>query len=212
MARVQVLDEQGAPFDLNQATAWDGEGFSMTPGDYVFAIESVTQGMSSNSKPQLELQLVVVQGLATEAHNEQKMKHWVSLTKAAASRLRCLLDAAGVAPDAEGGFDDADLVGRQFIAEVYEDEYEKGVNLDGTPKVKKSTKIRKERPVEGAEAAAAEAAPAPTPAPAPAAAAKPAAAPAARAVAPAKPAAPALPRVASSLPAPGTRVPVPRKA
>lgn len=210
MARVQVLDENNAPLDLNTVAPWDGEGFFVTPGEYVFTIETATQTMSSSAKPQLELGLVIAQGLATEAHNGQNMKHWVSLTKAAAGRLRNFLDAIGLAPDEQGGFDDAELIGRQFIAEVWEDEYQKGLNGDGTPNMKKSTKLRKERPVEGAEAAAE--APAPARAPAPAPAAKPAPAPApARQAAPAKPSVPGLPRVASTLPTPGQRVPIPRK-
>jgi hypothetical protein len=204
MARVQIIDDAtGAPFDLNTVAPWDGEGFSVTPGEYVFTVESVFQGMSGNSKPQLELGLVIVQGLATEAHNGQQMKHWVSLTKAAAGRLRNFLDATGLAPDAEGGFDDAELVGRQFIAEVWEDEYQKGINTDGSPHMKKSTKLRKERPVEGAAQAEA---PAPAPAPAPIKPTAPA-----RPIAPAKPAAPSLPRVASNLPIPGQRVPLPAR-
>ena len=207
MARVQVLDENNTPLDLNTVAPWDGEGFHVTPGEYVFTIETATQTMSSSSKPQLELGLVIAQGLATEAHDGQNMKHWVSLTKAASGRLRNFMDATGLAPDEQGGFDDAELIGRQFIAEVFEDEYQKGINADGAPNMKKSTKIRKERPVEGATEAATEA---PAPAPAPVPAAKPTPAAAVKAP-PAKPAAPGLPRVASSLPTPGQRVPIPRK-
>jgi hypothetical protein len=159
--------------------------------------------MSSTQKPQMELGLSVVQGATTEQHNGQPIKHWVSLTKAAAGRLRNFLDAVGLAPDAEGGFDDSELIGRQFMGEIFEDEYQKGINLDGTPKIKTSIKIRKERPVEGA---APEAAPAPTPT-APTRPAVP--------VAPAKPKQPlppGLPRVASSPPPPaGQRIPLPRR-
>lgn len=201
MARVQVLDENNQPVNLNNVEAWDGEGFHVTPGDYIFEVTSVVQTQSGTGKPQLELGLSIVQGLATEAHNGQNMKHWVSLTSAAAPRLRNFLNAIGLAPDGDGGFDDVEIVGRQFQAEVWEDEYQKGINADGTPNMKKSTKIRKECPVEGAEQPAA---------PAPAPVAKPAAA--ARPVPAAKPTTPTLPRAAGpALVQPGQRVPIPRR-
>jgi len=204
MARVQVFDEQGALIDLRGVAPWDGEGFSVAPGEYVFEVEEATQEQSSKDKPQLALGLRIVSGLATEVHNDQKMKHWISLTGKAAPRLRNFLNAVGIEADADGGFDDQDLIGRQFQAEVFESEYQKGTDpVTGAPNMKTSSKIRKERLVEG-EAGASQA-PAAPPAPLP------------RAAAPQRPAPPParaqrpLPtaRVASPLLRPGQRAPLP---
>ncbi len=201
MARVQVFDENGAPVDLNQVQPWDGEGFSITPGDYSFIVTKAAREMSRQQKPQLALELEVLSGAATEAHNGAAMHHWISLTSKAASRLRGFMDAVGLEADADGGFDDQDCVGRQFTAEVYEDQYQKGVSPEtGQPIMKTSSKIRKERPMEGAQEPA-------TPQPA---APQPAALTASvRLPAPSKPTAPMLPRVASTLPRAGQRIPLP---
>lgn len=204
MAIVTVVDENNQPIDLNAAQAWDGESSMVPPGIYVFEIEGAAQEMSGAQppKPQLVLDLIVVAAEGTEQYNGSKMKHWVSLTAKAAGRLKNLLDAVGLVPGADG-FDDQDLIGRQFEAEVFENEYKVMDPVNGEV-TKKSTKIRKELPVGGVAASTAPAAPAPAAAPAAAPAPAPAAAPA-RTAAPARPAAPAKPPT-RPLPTPGSRV------
>jgi hypothetical protein len=203
MAIVSIQNADGTPFNLAEADAWDGEGGNFPiPGNYIFEITAAVQENSSQGKPQLMLDLVVVQGETTETENGKTMKHWVSLTAKAAGRLKNLLDACGIVPAPEG-FDDQELPGKQFWAEVFEDEYMQTTPMGPVPK--KSTKIRKEIAVEGAVTQASPRAAAPAPKPAPAAAAAPARA--------AAPKLPAGPRVATSLPAPGQRLPMPtRKA
>ena len=196
MARVQVMDENGQPIDLRGIQPWDGEAFSITPGEYLFEVETATREQSSQQKPQLAFDLKVVQGLNTDVHNGGQMKHWISLAPKAAGRLVNFMNATGVVPDAEGGCDDQEFVGRQFIGEVYESPYQKGVNPEtGEPIMKTSSKIRKERPSEETASAA------PTPTPIHTASTAP--------VAPAAPRAPTLPRIVNNPIRPGTRAPLP---
>jgi hypothetical protein len=196
------MDEHGQPIDLRNVQAWDGEAFSMTPGEYLFEVETATREQSSQQKPQLAFDLKVIQGLNTDVHNGGAMKHWISLAPKAAGRLVNFMNATGVVLDAEGGCDDQEFVGRRFIGEVYEDQYQKGINPEnGEPIMKTSSKIRKERPEEGADTAAAT--PAPQPNPAPALHAPPVAPQAQRP-------GPALPRLVNApLPRPGTRAVIP---
>jgi len=206
MARVTIVGEDGQPFDLSQAQPWDGESNGVPPGTYIFDIAGAAQEMSNNGKPQLVLDLIVVAGDGTEAYNGAKQKHWVPLTAKAAGRLKNLLDAVGLAVGPEG-FDDQDLLGRQFQADVVEEQYEEMSPTGPVPKT--SRKIKHEVPVAGSEtpAQASTSTAAPAPAPAPAAAAP--AQPARPATPPAKPAAPvaaAAPRVKSTLPRPGQLV------
>jgi len=200
MARVTILGPDNQPVDWSTVAAWDGEGGGrLTPGNYLFEVAGVAQEPASTGNLQLVIDLMVVQGLETEVHNGASTKHWLSLTPKAAGRVKQFLDAIGVVPDADGTFEDQEFISRQFMAEVFEDEYNKVDPLTGQSTVKKTSKIRKEMPVEGAAPAAA-----PTPAPAPA----PRPAAPARATAPALPAGP---RVASLPPRPGVRLPVPAK-
>ena len=202
MARVQVFDENNVVVDLNSVQPWDGEGFAITPGDYTFEVKTVLQTVSKQNKPQLKMELGVIAGEVTEAHNGATMRHWISLSPKAAPRLRAFMDAIGITADAEGGFDDQDFVGRQFIAEVYEDQYQKGVNLEtGEPIMKTTSKIRKERMLEGSQQAGA-------PQPTPAAKAAPSPRPS-LGTPPARPTVPMLPRVTGVIPRPGQRVPLP---
>jgi hypothetical protein len=168
MARVQIVDENHAPINLAEVSAWDGEFQGLTPNqDYLLQIEEVAQEASkSKGTPQLVVKCTVLQGVETETHNGSKQTHWVPLTAKAAGRLKCFLDACLLVPDADGGFDDQDLVGRCFVAEAFDQEYKKTDPLLGEI-VKTSTKFRKERPyTEGfgaAEGAAPTSAVLPTP-------------------------------------------------
>jgi pyruvate/2-oxoglutarate dehydrogenase complex dihydrolipoamide acyltransferase (E2) component len=186
MARIICLDENNQPVTLADIAAWGGVGGGLTPGDYLFQITGVEQKQTQSGKPQIQLTMEVVAGAETDTHNGQKMLDWRMLggKKGALGRLKALLDACNIQLDAQGGFDDADLIGREFWAEAYQDIAKKTLPT-GEVEEREVTKIRDERSANdtGASAAAAVAAPA-APAPAPAQAAPaPAAAPA-RAVAP----------------------------
>ena len=186
MARIICYDENNKPVTLADIAAWGGIGGGLAPGDYLFQINEVEQKQTQGGKPQIQLTMEVIAGVETETHNGQKMLDWRSLSgkKGALARLKSLLDACGVVLDAQGGFDDADLIGRQFWAEAFQD-IAKTTSPTGEVSEREVTKIRDERSaVEDAGAvavaaapAAAPAAPAPAPAPAPAAAPARAAAP-----------------------------------
>jgi len=207
MARVQIVDENQKPVNLAEVSAWDGEFQGLTPGDYLFQIDEVTQEASkSKGTPRLVVKCTVLQGVETETHNGGKQTYWVPLTAKAAGRLKCFLDACLLIPDADGGFDDQDLVGRCFVAEAFDQEYKKTDPLLGEV-TRTSTQFRKERPytegfgaVEGTAPTLAASptpptppAPAPTPPPAQPAAPPPQAQP---------PRLPPGPRVAGALPRP----------
>jgi hypothetical protein len=209
MPRVQI---EGV--NLNEVEAWDGASSGVLPiGEYVFDVTACTiTNAKSSGMAQLEFDLTVAAGAATDACNGMTKKHWASLSPKAAARVRNLLDACGVGVDAEGGFDSDLFVGTQFIGEVFEDSYEKANLATGGTDTKTNNKIRKERPVsagfEGQEAPA-ETAPATA---APRAPARPVA-PAAPA-APARPLPPGTPRVAGAtapLPRPGVRAAAPAR-
>jgi hypothetical protein len=214
MARVICIDENNTPVSLADIAAWGGVGGGLTPGDYLFQITAVEQKQTQGGKPQIQLTMEVVAGAETETHNGQKMLDWRSLSgkKGALARLKSLLDACGVQLDAQGGFDDADLIGRQFWAEAFQDIATK-TDATGATTEREVTKIRDERSAVE-ESGAAEAAPTAAAAPA-AAAAAPAPAPAQAAAAPAAaPARATAPTLTTSRgvggPAPaGRRLPVP---
>jgi hypothetical protein len=202
MARIICQDENGKVVSLAEVAGWGGVGGGLTPGDYLFLINEVEQKQTQGGKPQIQLTMEVVTGADTETHNGQKFMDWRSLSgkKGALGRLKSLLDACGVALDANGGFDDQDLVGRQFWAEAYQDVAKK-TEATGEVTEREVTRIRDERPAEGAaEAVAAPAAApapaAPTPAPAPA-------------PAPARAVAPTLTTSRGVGTAPGRKLPVP---
>jgi pyruvate/2-oxoglutarate dehydrogenase complex dihydrolipoamide acyltransferase (E2) component len=212
MARIICIDENNAPVSLAEVAAWGGTGGNLTPGDYLFQVTAVEQKQTQNGKPQIQLSLEVVAGAETETHNGQKLLDWRMLggKKGALGRLKSLLEACGVQLDAQGGFDDQDLIGREFWAEAYMD-IAKKTDAQGTETEREVTKIRDERSaVEGGATDAPAAAAAPAPAAA-AAAPAPAPAPAQAAAAPARAAAPTLTTnrgVGGSAPA-GRRLPVP---
>jgi hypothetical protein len=199
--------------DLNKTNPWDGSTSMLPPGEYVFQVEEcvIVPPKKEGGHPQLEFDLTVQAGADSEQYNGTEKKHWLSLAPKAAGRVRNMLDACGVAVEADGSFDSDHFQGAQFIAEVYEESYLKPNLAKGTTDEVITNRIRKERPVEAgwsdggaapaaaqAPAAAAPAAAAPRAPAAKAPAAAQAAAPAAAAAPP--PAAPAQPRVATGNP------------
>ena len=192
--------------NLNETSAWDG-GMSMLPPDeYMFEVVDcvIVPAKKEGGHPQLEFDLTVVASATGEQYNGSEKKHWLSLSPKAAGRVRNMLDACGIAPEADGGFDTDLFKGTSFIAEVYEDTYKKANLTTGEQDEIVTNKIRKERPVsagwsDGAAAPAAQAAPAATPA---ATAQRAPTAPAAKpaAAAPAASAATTQPRVATGNP------------
>lgn len=191
--------------NLNETKPWDGEANMLPPGEYAFEVVNCTLGTSSNNNPQLEFDLTVVAGADSEAYNGAKKKHWVVITDKSAGRVRNIVDACGVSMEADGSFDSDAFIGTQFIAEVFEDSWDKPDLASGTSVTKTNSKLRKERSLSAGwgdtTGTVAPAQPAQPAAPA-------AKAPAARAPAPAA-ATPPGPRLASSLPRPGQRAPIP---
>lgn len=214
MSPITIIDESGAPVDLTQIPAWDGEGGGIQPpGWYSFEITDVALEQSSKGNPQLVLTLTVLSGDDTQDNNGRTTKHWVALTAKAAGRFVNMCNAVGLAVSPAP--DEQDFIGRQFRAEVFENHYKETDPVQGDID-KVSYKIRKEMPIDNGEAPAA----APEAAAAPAQAAPPPAAPAQAAPAqaasvqqkpaPARPAQPAQPRVAGAVQArPGQRLPSP---
>lgn len=182
---------------FHEVNAWGGESEALPAGpDYVLQIEAVEQTVSSKKAvPQLQVTTVV---LNEGEYNGRKGMFWYNLDlskETPRKRIRSLVDATGIALDAEGGFDDADLIGRVFMADVVHEPYKDVDATTGTAIEKTRVRIQNERMVEGAGQPAGDAAPAavaPAAAPAPAAPAAPVAA-APRAAAPARPAAAAAP-------------------
>jgi hypothetical protein len=213
MPKVQIPDT-----DLNKTSAWDGEANILPPGEFAFEIEDcvILPAKAADKHPQLEFDLTVIGGADTDQYNGSSKKHWLSLSPNAAGRVRNMLDACGVAIEADGGFDSDGFKHTQFIAEVYEDSFEKPDLNTGNTITKITSKMRKERPMSagwsGGEApvSTAPASAAPTASVAPASAAPAQAAPAALA-APAS-AAPAKTAPKGPAAAPGAlprRAPVP---
>jgi len=211
MPKVQIPDT-----DLNKTSAWDGEANILPPGEFAFEIVDcvILPAKSADKHPQLEFDLTVIGGADTDQYDGSSKKHWLSLSPNAAGRVRNMLDACGVAIDADGGFDSDGFKGTSFIAEVYEDSFEKPDLNTGTTATKITSKMRKERPM-SAGWSSGEAADRLVPADSASAAKAPAAtaaAPAASAAASAAPAKTAAPPSKGPAPAPGNlprRLPVP---
>jgi hypothetical protein len=202
--------------NLNEVPAWDGEANMLPPGEYCFEVAACAVTNTKNNNPQLEMDLTVIAGADTEACNGAAKKHWVVMTEKAAGRVRNMLDACGVQMEADGSFDSDHFIGTQFIAEVYEDSYDKPDLATGGNVTKLTNKIRKERPVTAGfssgdqptvepaqqqqqqQTAPATRAPAPAARPAPAAA-------------PSRPLPPGPRVVGNTLPRPGARAPIPGK-
>jgi hypothetical protein len=203
--RVQIED-----VNLNEVDSWDGSQSGNLPlGEYEFEVTAATPGTAKTGSKQVEFDLVVVAGAETDTVNGATKKHWMYLLKSCAGRTRAMVDACGVQMDANGAFDTDHFIGQHFIAEVYEDTFNKP-NLDtGSVDTKITNKIRKERHVSvgftGQEPVAEVAPTVPAPRPASAAAH---AAPPARPLPPG----PRAPGAAgSTLPRPGQRAPLPAR-
>jgi len=181
--------------NLNDITPWDGEQTILPPDDYAFRVEDCTikPPKTTDKQPQLEFDLVVIGGASTDQYNGSSKKHWLSLASKAAGRVRNMLDACGVPVEADGGFDSDGFKGTEFIAEIYEESYDKPNLQTGETTPVVTSRLRKERPISagwsnGEAALAAPSAPAAAPAAsaapaqaAPAALAAPAATPPAKA-------------------------------
>lgn len=141
------------------------------PGVYDLRIVDVKQGTSKNLNPQLTVKCEFAGG----KNDGKQITVWYSLTENSLWKLSALVQATGcphvvVGTDAKGNpvveFEELDLVGRYFEADITVEEYNGKMN----------NRVNKERPsalqaedeVEEAEAAPE---PAPAPAPAPKAAA-----------------------------------------
>lgn len=193
---------------FHEVKGWGGQSESLPPGpDYVFQIDVAQQGQSpKKGTPQLELELTV---LNEGELNGRKAFHRLTLNlekETPRKRMRQLIDATGVPMDGNGNIDDADFVGRIFMADVVEESYEDVDATTGTKISKTAIRVVNERIPPGAEGGQAAAAPS-TAAAALAAPAAPAAqtrqAPAAPA--PAAPAAGAAPANGRPVYAPPTR-------
>jgi hypothetical protein len=201
--------------NLNETNPWDGEQTILPPGEYAFRVEDCTikPPKTADKQPQLEFDLIVIGGADTDQYNDSSKKHWLSLAPKAAGRVRNMLDACGVPIEADGGFDSDGFKGTEFIAEIYEESYDKPNLQTGETTPVVTSRLRKERPISAGWSsgeAPVVSAPAAKPAAAAPAALAPAAAPAATAAPPAK-AAPAA-TAKGPAPAPGglpRRPPVP---
>ena len=191
-----------ADVNLNDTTAWDGEQSMLPPGEYLFEVVDCTikPPKKEGQFAQLEFDLEVVAGADSDQSNGSQKKHWLSLSPKAAGRVRNMIDACGVPIEADGGFDSDNFKTTRFIAESYEDSYDKPDLATGEVTAKVTSKLRKERP-ESEGWSSGEAAPA---AEQPAASTPPAAtaAPAAASTAPVKrtPAAAARPAASQTTP------------
>lgn len=129
-----------------------GGGFqTYDAGTYDFKIENVQQGTSKTGNPQLTVKLRFVGG----KYDDKQMTAWYSLTPQSMWKMQALVEASGchhtvIGEDAEGKptieFDEADLVGLVFAADVTIEEYQG----------KKNNRLNNERPsdlVEEARAA-----------------------------------------------------------
>lgn len=134
---------------LNDVDAWGGEGGALPPGEYHFLIEEAKQAQSKNGKPQLELDLKVL--------NEGEMKgrstkQWYTLNfekDAPRKRLKSLVLATGIPLDGNGDFDDTQLKGTSFVGDVQSETYEVADQVSGQKLVKERTRIVNERPANG---------------------------------------------------------------
>lgn len=137
-----------ADVNLHETTAWDGEQSMLPPGEYLFDVVDCTikPPKKDGQFAQLEFDLEVVAGADSDQSNGTQKKHWLSLSPKAAGRVRNMIDACGVPIDADGGFDSDNFKNTRFIAESYEDSYDKPDLATGETKAIVTSKIRKERP------------------------------------------------------------------
>ena len=131
--------------NLAQVDGWDGVSSKLPPGEYVFNIMDVKIEPNRKGNDQLICDMEVAAGADSEQYNGVSFKNWISLIEGSAKRLRHFLDACDVAILPSGNFTLEDLIGKQFIAEVYEDEYKAPNLTTGEMDVKHFSKIRRER-------------------------------------------------------------------
>lgn len=114
-----------------------GDDFTPWPeGTYDLRVKKIEQKVSKKEKPQLEITLEALEG----PKDGKTMKAWYSLVPAATFRVDKLLDACGVEridtgeKDENGKpiltFDDQDLLGRVFRAEIKHRDYEGKTQTD----------------------------------------------------------------------------------
>ena len=133
---------------LHEAKAWGGEFEVLPPGDYAFQIVKVEQENSSQKgTPTLVVHTEVISP-ASMAGRKLIARYY--LTEGSRGRLKSLTDATGVQLDDAGGFDDEQLIGLQFSADVVNEVYEKQDPLDPTKKVTRNqARVQNERPFDG---------------------------------------------------------------
>lgn len=139
---------------LNDVEAWGGEGGMLPPGEYHFMIENAVQAQSKNGKPQLELDLVVINEGEMKG---RKSKQWYTLNfekDTPRKRLKQLILATGIPLDGNGDFDDAQLKGATFVADLVAEQYEVADQVTGQKLTKDRTRLQNERVAGGASAPA----------------------------------------------------------
>jgi hypothetical protein len=140
---------------LHEVQAWGGSGGLLPPNsDYVFLIEAAAiETSSGKGVPQLCINVKV---LNTGEVQGRTGKFWYNLNfekGKARERLKALTDACAVALDANGSFDDQQVVGRQFMADVVADSYDKVDPTTNQKITKDTTRIQNERALNGAAGA-----------------------------------------------------------
>lgn len=135
---------------LNNVTPNDGaQGFAApSPGEHEFEIKDVTLGQTKKGdKMMLTVQFEVAEG----EDKGKQCRGWYVLdpeNEFNLARLRALLDAAGVAIDANGGFSKNSLIGAHLLATVENEERPDGMDANGKEVVKIFTRLNRERPVQ----------------------------------------------------------------
>ncbi len=134
---------------LQEVEGWDGKTGGLPPHDDVlFVIEKATQENSAKKgTPMLKLELMVVDG---ELRGRKAFSQFVIAPDAkegSRRRLKQLIMATQLQLDQQGGFDDAMLIGRQFVADVVSEPYTETDPATGQVIEKSSSRIINERPV-----------------------------------------------------------------
>jgi hypothetical protein len=134
---------------LNQVQAWNGVTAGLPPNvDYHFMVETVAQEASrKQGVPQLVLSLTV-QNQGEFFGRKHVARYNIDFAKGKSrERLRCLIDACGIPLDANGGFDDAMLVGRVFKADLVAAPYTVSDPVTGQTIQKEGVQLQNERPL-----------------------------------------------------------------
>jgi hypothetical protein len=135
---------------LVTATPNDGASGYAAPasGEYEFEIKEVILGQTKKGD---KMMLTVQFEVASEGTEKGKQcRGWYVLDPENdfhIERLKSLLDAAGVAIDANGGFSKNSLVGAHLLATIENQERSDGMNSEGKETVKVFTRLNRERPL-----------------------------------------------------------------